>query len=218
MIFLGQYKQYFLEEYEVDKLEDIMKEHNANPWDLWMHVNNSVCDLNLAFQVRKQLFLELIEYYMRKGLLRFGREIARKFCIKEYKERDPVRDCFRSEDLVFPYKALTATDIIKLDKNISIEETIRIFGEILPKEGDEKEFQKEVDYIDFEFFLDAHFDCLFPSAYWYYDGEEDEEDMEDMSKKEIEEYKKSCKSLKGDWYNCDTGDGLKDPSKNIYKG
>ena len=44
---------------------------NGHPRYIWGDVSDASKDLNLDFDQKKQLFLELIEYYMNRGLLRF---------------------------------------------------------------------------------------------------------------------------------------------------
>ncbi len=203
MKLIEKYKKYFLDQYDLKNLEDDMEYPFVKPIDIWDNTIYPAKTLNLPLSEKKQIFLELIEYYMRKGLLRFKG--------KGYTSREALMD-----ELPKDYRENTK-DYVKFDEKTKTEDVIAYFDKSFPKEGDEK-YCGTKQKVSFDTHLDFYFYGLPPSAYWYYDGEEDEEDMEDMSKKEIEEYKKSCKALKGDWYNCDTGDGLKDPSKNIYKG
>ena len=143
--------------YEVDSLEKIVEYPNeAKPMWIWGCVCDGTKDLNLAFEVKKQLFLELIEYYMEKGLLKFKGTYSLNIenWVNEKGE-----------------KGFQLTDTNNWDENISIKDTIVFFDKHFPTEDKAKIYNASFDSM-----LNLYFYGHLPAAYWFWKDPEDPND------------------------------------------
>ena len=159
---LEKYKHHILEYYKQTKLENLIEFVDyANPWDIWGCVCDGTKDLNLAFEVKKQLFLELIEYYMEKGLLRFN-----NYYSKAIEESKRTIHPDYPEDSILKYR----WDYKKIkwsksdDEYPKSKEVIEYLASVFPSEEDFEEYQ-------YLFFYEK---C--PAAYWFWKDPEDPND------------------------------------------
>jgi len=157
MTLLQKYKNTFLTEFNVDKFEDIIEfVDDANPWDIWRYVGTGFYDLNFSIQQKKQLFLELIEYYMKKGLLRFEGEAILS------------RDEYIDEDGEPKAKNVKS---INFDKNASVDEIITWFDECFPTEEMAQKQNQSYEHV-----INIWMYVYPPYAYWFWKDPEDPED------------------------------------------
>lgn len=158
MELLEKYTPTFLKAYEIDKLEDILEyAEDGNPWNIWLCVKsiekNSILPI---LPQKKQLFIELIEYYMNKGILRF--EGTAIISSDQYLDKDGVRK-MKNEKL------------INFEKNSSISEIVSWFDNYFPTEERAKEWDETLEqYIDIWMYLYA------PDAYWFWKDPENKDD------------------------------------------
>lgn len=158
MTALEKYTNHLLKVYKRDKLEDIIEYTDyANPWDIWGYVIDGVKNLNLPFETKKQLFFELIEYYMQKGFLRFkGEAIIKR---REYKDENGKP---KAENL----------EVLKCNKDTPINEIIDWFKKYFPTEktAKEKGFESLEDEIDIWMYIYP------PEAFWFWKDPQDPND------------------------------------------
>ena len=157
MTLLEKYTPIFLEVYEVDRLEHVLQfSEDANPWNIWLCVNSIEEDSTLPLTEKKQLFLELIEYYMKKGLLRFEGEAILS------------RDEYIDEDGEPKAKNVKS---INFDKNASVDEIITWFDEYFPTEEMAQKQNQSYEHV-----INIWMYVYPPYAYWFWKDPEDPED------------------------------------------
>ena len=141
--------------------------------DVWSHakyLTEITFGLNCTFPQKRQLFLELVEYYMRKGLLRFEGEYSLPH--DEYKKNARL-DKEEKAVLIYEFKGHIEPKI--WDKSTSTEDVLKYFDKFFPKEGGKYPFRKDKycddiymqNHSEEEARLNDFFYIHCPPAYWW---------------------------------------------------
>ena len=168
MKLLEKYTNNILELFEIDHLDNIVDMaiyeggikliNKGNPWDFWWRVEclEEKYNPRLTFNQKKQLFLELIEYYMKKGLLRFEGEAGTKL----------YRDI---NDEGCEHTGIS--EIVFFEKDTPIKDILSHFDKYFPKESDVEKIGRNMESLINDFLY-----CNCPSAYWFWKDPEDPKD------------------------------------------
>lgn len=151
---------------KIKQFLDVYKGPGRNFWDYvsegyhiitwWETINwysNNEPEFNLTYQQKRQLFLDLVEYYMKKGWLKF-------------QNGDVGIEPRRWLDENGMYTADTTKNIYWDGENSSVEETLSFLDKHMPK-GDEEGFDEETWLLTF-------FYASVPLASYWYDGNDPE--------------------------------------------